>query len=208
MLFRSEEKTPEPVPAPEPEPEPQVEVYSAPEPVIERPPEEEEAVRKPSPRRKKAPAEQKAPESEQDETILPAPVIWEKLILDVRETLCKKLLAQTMLAAKVISFDGTRLEIAFDARYEAVEALSVLREKSLLDMRLAAIAENPRAFVSVERRPGLVTPAQRRQMEDAEALRSETARDPFVSEIIQTFDGLLTDVHRLDRQDSEEDPPS
>ena len=76
------------------------------------------------------------------------------------------------------------------------------------DMRLAAIAENPRAFVSVERRPGLVTPAQRRQMEDAEALRSETARDPFVAGIIQTFDGLLTDVHRLDRQDSEEEQPS
>ena len=199
-----EEKTPEPVPAPEPEP--QVEVYSAPEPVIERPPEEEAArVRRPARRKAAAPSEQKGSDSEQDDAVLPAPVVWEKLILDVRETLCKKLLAQTMLAAKVVSFDGTRLEIAFDARYETVEALSVIREKALLDMRLAAIAENPRAYLSVERRPGLVTPARRRQMEDAEALRSETARDPFVSEIIQTFDGVLTDVHRLDRKDQEEE---
>ena len=195
----------EPEPVPPAEPEPQVEVFTAPEPVIERPPEEEAAVRKPA-RRKAAPAaEAKPADSEQDETILPAPVIWEKLILDVREKLCKKLLAQTMLAAKVVSFDGTRLEIAFDSRYETVEALSVSREKPLLDMRLAAIAENPRAYLSVERRPGLVTPAQRRQMEDAEALRAETARDPFVSEIIQTFDGVLTDVHHLDKQGDEEE---
>ena len=197
----------EPEPVPPAEPEPQVEVFTAPEPVIERPPEEEAAVRKPA-RRKAAPAEAKPAESEQDETVLPAAVIWEKLILDVREKLCKKLLAQTMLAAKVVSFDGTRLEIAFDSRYETVEALSVTREKALLDMRLAAIAENPRAYLSVERRPGLVTPAQRRQMEDAEALRAQTARDPFVSEIIQTFDGVLTDVHHLDKQDDEEETTS
>ena len=198
----------EPEPLPPAEPEPQVEVFTAPEPVIERPPEEEAAVRKPA-RRKAAPAaEAKPAESEQDETVLPAPVIWEKLILDVREKLCKKLLAQTMLAAKVVSFDGTRLEIAFDSRYETVEALSVSREKPLLDMRLAAIAENPRAYLSVERHPGLVTPAQRRQMEDAEALRAQTARDPFVSEIIQTFDGVLTDVHHLDKQGDEEETTS
>ena len=194
----------EPEPVPPTEPEPQVEVFTAPEPVIERPPEEETAVRKPA-RRKTAVAEPKSPEPEQDETILPAPVVWEKLILDVREKLCKKLLAQTMLAAKVVSFDGTRLEIAFDSRYETVEALSVSREKPLLDMRLAAIAENPRAYLSVERRPGLVTPAQRRQMEDAEALRAQTARDPFVAGIIQTFDGVLTDVHHLDKQGDEEE---
>ena len=197
----------EPEPVPPAEPEPQIEVFTAPEPVIERPPEEEAAVRKPA-RRKAAPAEAKPAESEQDETVLPAAVIWEKLILDVREKLCKKLLAQTMLAAKVVSFDGTRLEIAFDSRYETVEALSVSREKALLDMRLAAIAENPRAYLSVERRPGLVTPAQRRQMEDAEALRAQTARDPFVAEIIQTFDGVLTDVHHLDKQDDEEETTS
>jgi len=195
----------EPEPVPPVEPEPQVEVFTAPEPVIERPPEEEAAVRKPARRKAAASAESKSAEPEQDETVLPAPVVWEKLILDVREKLCKKLLAQTMLAAKVVSFDGTRLEIAFDSRYETVEALAVTREKPLLDMRLAAIAENPRAYLSVERRPGLVTPAQRRQMEDAEALRAETARDPFVSEIIQTFDGILTDVHHLDKQGDEEE---
>ena len=198
----------EPEPLPPAEPEPQVEVFTAPEPVIERPPEEEAAVRKPAHRKAAPAAEAKPAESEQDETVLPAPVIWEKLILDVREKLCKKLLAQTMLAAKVVSFDGTRLEIAFDSRYETVEALSVSREKPLLDMRLAAIAENPRAYLSVERRPGLVTPAQRRQMEDAEALRAQTARDPFVSEIIQTFDGVLTDVHHLDKQGDEEETTS
>ena len=197
----------EPEPAPPAEPEPQVEVFTAPEPVIERPPEEEAAVRKPA-RRKAGAAEPKSAEPEQDETVLPAPVVWEKLILDVREKLCKKLLAQTMLAAKVVSFDGTRLEVAFDSRYETVEALAVTREKPLLDMRLAAIAENPRAYLSVERRPGLVTPAQRRQIEDAEALRAETARDPFVSEIIQTFDGVLTDVHHLDKQGDEEETTS
>ena len=80
-----------------------------------------------------------------------------------------------------------------------------MREKALLDMRLAVIAECPGAFVSVERRSGLVTPAQRKQKEDAEALRRKTEQTPFISGLLDTFDGVLTDVHRLDKEKKEEE---
>ena len=185
-------------------PEPQVEVIS--EPVIERPPEEENVVRVKAPRTRRraeaAPA-QKDADAEVEE--ISGPVVWEKLIFDVRETLCKKTLAQAMLAGKVISFNGPCLQVAFDSVYSAGESILISREKPLLDMRLAAIAERPDAYLSVERRPGLVTPAQRKQKEDAEALRRETERKPFIASILNSLDGVLTDVHRLDKDESVED---
>ena len=73
-------------------------------------------------------------------------------------------------------------------------------------MRLAAIAEHPGAYLSVESHPGLVTPAQRKQKEDAEALRLETERKPFIASILDTFDGVLTDVHRIDSDENGETP--
>jgi DNA polymerase III gamma/tau subunit len=203
----------------EPAPEPQIEVISEPaaeikeepqievisEPVIERPPEEENAVRVKTPRARRraeaAPA-QKDADAEVEE--ISGPVVWEKLIFDVRETLCKKTLAQAMLAGKVLSFNGPCLQVAFDSVYSAGEFFLVSREKPLLDMRLAAIAERPGAYLNVERRPGLVTPAQRKQKEDMEALRRETERKPFIASILDTFDGVLTDVHHLDKDENGE----
>jgi len=186
----------EPVPAPAPEP--QVEFIT--EPVIERPPEEEKAVRNVAPRTRRRPAAARKDADAESEEI-PGPVIWEKLILDVRETLCKKALAQAMLAARVISFRGLCLQVAFDSLYSVGESILVSREKPLLDMRLAAIAERPGAYLSVERRSGLVTPEQRKQKEDAETLRRETERNPFIASILDTFDGVLTDVHHLDQSE-------
>jgi DNA polymerase-3 subunit gamma/tau len=220
------EVKPEPVPEPqaevksEPAHEPQVEVISEPvaefkeesqievvsEPVVERPPEEENAVRVKAPRtrrRAEAASAQKDTDAEVEENS--GPVVWEKLIFDVRETLCKKTLAQAMLAGKVISFNGPCLQVAFDSVYSAGESILISREKPLLDMRLATIAERPGAFLSIERRPGLVTPAQRKQKEDAEALRRETERKPFIASILNSLDGVLTDVHHLDRNESTED---
>jgi DNA polymerase-3 subunit gamma/tau len=227
--FKEEPRTEakeEPAPKPqaetksEPAPEPQIEVISEPvaelkeepraeavsEPVIERPPEEENAVRVKAPRTRRraeaAPA-QKDADSETEE--IPGPVVWEKLIFDVRETLCKKTLAQAMLAGKVVSFNGPCLQVAFDSVYSAGESILISREKPLLDMRLAAIAERPGAYLSIERRPGLVTPAQRKQKEDAEALRRETERKPFIASILNSLDGVLTDVHHLDKDETTED---
>ena len=190
------------VPAPESVPEPHVEVIS--EPVIERPP-EEETVRSKSPRaprRRADAAAQKDAEAEAEE--VSAQDVWQKLVFEVRETLCKKTLAQAMLAGKVISFNGPCLQVAFDSVYSIGESMLVEREKQLLDMRLAVIAERPGAFLRVERRQGLVTPAQRKQKEDEEALRRETERKPFIASILDTFDGVLTDVHHLDHDENEE----
>ena len=217
----------EPLPEPQTEakpetaPEPQIEVISEPvaefkkepqtevisEPVIERPPEEENAVRVKAPRtrrRAEAASAQKDADAEVEE--ISGPVVWEKLIFDVRETLCKKTLAQAMLAGKVISFNGPCLQVAFDSVYSAGESILISREKPLLDMRLATIAERPGAYLTIERRPGLVTPAQRKQKEDAEALRRETERKPFIASILNSLDGVLTDVHHLDKDESVEDP--
>ena len=189
--------------------EPPVEAFSEPvvEPVIERPPEEEmarSATTSAVPRRKAAdPAAMQESDAESEE--VSGPVVWEKLIFDVRETLCKKALAQAMMAAKVISFNGPCLRVAFDTLYSVGESLLVMREKPLLDMRLAVIAERPGAFVSVERRSGLVTPAQRKQKEDAAALRRKTEQNPFISGLLDLFDGVLTDVHHLDKEKNEEE---
>ena len=109
-----------------------------------------------------------------------------------------------MLAARVISFNGPCLQVAFDSLYSVGESILVSREKPLLDMRLAAISERPGAYLSVERRPGLVTPEQRKQKEDAETLRRETERNPFIASILDTFDGVLTDVHHLDQDENGE----
>ena len=190
-------------PVPEPAPEPQVEVIS--EPVIERPPEDEKAVRPaPARTRRRSEAASARKDADVESEGISGSVIWEKLILDVRETLCKKTLAQAMLAAKVISFNGVCLQIAFDSLYSVGESILVSREKPLLDMRLAAIAERPGAYLNVDRRPGLVTPELRKQKEDAEALRRNTERNPFIASILDTFDGVLTDVHHLDQNESEE----
>ena len=204
------EPVPEPAPQPEiaPEPaEPQIEVISEAviEPVIERPPEEEKAAVRTAPSRtsrRRTQSSAKNADAESDE--IPAPVIWEKLIFDVRETLCKKALAQAMLSAKVLSFRNACLQVAFDSTYSVGESILVMRDKPLLDMRLAAIAECPGAHLAIERRQGLVTPAQRKQKEDAEALRQETERNPFISGILDAFDGVLTDVHHLDKNEEEE----
>ena len=199
------EPAPEPQPEPvsEPAPEPQIEVISEPvaEPVVERPPEEEKARRATPSRTRRRTEAASAPDDAEE---ISGPVLWEKLVFDVRETLCKKALAQAMMVGKVISFNGSCLRVAFDTLYSVGESLLVMRDKPLLDMRLAAIAEHPGAFVSVERRAGLVPPAQRKQMEDAAVLRRETEKDPFVSGLIEAFDGVLTDVHHLDKNDSEE----
>ena len=189
-------------PAPEIVPEPQIEIVS--EPVIERPPEEENAVRVKVPRARRTEAAPAQRDADAESEEISGPVIWEKLILEVRETLCKKMLAEAMLAGKVISFNGPCLQVAFDSVYSAGEFFLVSREKPLLDMRLSAIAERPGAYLNVERRPGLVTPAQRKQKEDAEALRLETERKPFIESILDTFDGVLTDVHRLDKDETGE----
>ena len=192
--------------------EPPIDAISEPvvEPVIERPPEEEMArsttppAAPPAVRRKDAvPATMQESDAESEE--IPGPVAWERLIMDVRETLCKKALAQAMLAGKVISFDGPCLRVAFDTLYSVGESLLVMREKPLLDMRLAVVAERPGAFVSVERRSGLVTPAQRKEKEDAAALLRKTEQNPFISGLLDMFDGVLTDVHHLDKEKNEEE---
>ena len=211
----AQEPAPEPAPqseaaqepAPELSSEPQIEVISEPviEPVIERPPEEEKAVRvKTSGTRRRAGVSPVAKDADAESEEIPGPVVWEKLILDVRETLCKKTLAQAMLAAKVISFKGACLQVAFDSLYSVGESILVMRDKPLLDMRLAAIAEHPGAYLAIDRRPGLVTPAQRKRKEDADALRRETEKKPFISGILNVFDGVLTDVHHLDHDENEE----
>ena len=192
-------------PAPESVPEPQIEVVS--EPVIERPPEEESAVRVKAPRaRRRAETASARKDADPEVEEVSAQDVWQKLIFEVRETLCKKTLAQAMLAGKVISLNGPCLQVAFDSVYSAGESMLVMREKQLLDMRLAAIAERPGAYLSVERRQGIVTPAQRKQREDAEALRRETERKPFIASVLDAFDGVLTDVHHLDKDENEEDP--
>ena len=44
-----------------------------------------------------------------------------------------------------------------------------------------------------------------KQKEDAAALLRKTEQNPFISGLLDTFDGVLTDVHHLEKEKNEEE---
>ena len=46
---------------------------------------------------------------------------------------------------------------------------------------------------------------ERKEKEDAAALRRKTEQNPFISGLLDMFDGVLTDVHHLDKEKEEEE---
>jgi len=145
--------------------------------------------------------EMQSPAAE-EEARLDAGQIWDRLIIEIRDTIRNDVLAKIMGDAKVIAFDGVCFTIAYDKMYESPLAMVVNSNLNLLNARLAAMTACQRAFVHVELRPGLVTPAKRKEMTDLEDLKRRTRENPIIQETIDLFDGYLADVH--DRKETNE----
>lgn len=122
-----------------------------------------------------------------------ADVIWQDLILDVRDHLKKDILATAMMEATPISFNRGGLLVAFDNEYEQMPMMIVEKEHALLTKRLTDLLGRSVALY-LDSRSGLASPQQITERENIEKLKEDTARDPFVLETLDLFGGRLTDA--------------
>ena len=131
----------------------------------------------------------------QDKADFSAETLWQEMIMDIRETIKRFVLADAMTDATPVMIDGNILVIAFDQDYEIVQQHLTERELPLLQSRLRAISGNPDADLFIERRPGLATPLQISKREDVTKLMSTAANDDFVRDALDLFSGRLADAH-------------
>ena len=131
----------------------------------------------------------------QDKADFSAETLWQEMIMDIRETIKRFVLADAMTDATPVMIDGNILVIAFDQDYEIVQQHLTERELPLLQSRLRAISGNPDADLFIERRPGLATPLQISKREDVAKLMSTAANDDFVRDALDLFSGRLADAH-------------
>ena len=131
----------------------------------------------------------------QDKADFSAETLWQEMIMDIRETIKRFVLADAMTDATPVMIDGNILVIAFDQDYEIVQQHLTERELPLLQSRLRAISGNPDADLFIERRPGLATPLQISKREDVAKLMSTAANDDFVRDALDLFSGSLADAH-------------
>ncbi len=149
-------------------------------------------------------------QSDVDDFVIPAPAavespekLWQELILDVRETLKKSLLAGFMMDGTPFEWNGTTLAIGFDEEYEAMQAVMVEKDIQLLNQRIQTLTENPRAGILILRRSGLATAPQIRERRTLEEMRHSIADNPAVSEAVRLFSGHIADVHEMDASKDE-----
>ena len=132
--------------------------------------------------------------------VFSAETLWQKLILDTREVLKKRLLAGVMLDGTALSYDGQTLVVGFDRNYETMQYLMVEKEIVLLNGRLRALTENPAAFLRLEQASGLASAPQIQEHETLESLRREAEKEKPVADALKTFGGRIVDVHRTDEK--------
>ena len=140
------------------------------------------------------PIQQNIPQSEDDE-LLSAEEIWQQLILDVRETLKKRLLATFMIDGTALYWNGRLLVIGFDSEYETAQAVMVEKELQLLISRLRALSGNSAASLRLEQRTGLATAPQIQEHATLEDRKQEVMQNPAIINAVQTFGGFVSDVH-------------
>ena len=140
------------------------------------------------------PIQQNISQSEDDE-LLSAEEIWQQLILDVRETLKKRLLATFMIDGTALYWNGRLLVIGFDSEYETAQAVMVEKELQLLISRLRALSGNSAASLRLEQRTGLATAPQIQEHATLEDRKQEVMQNPAIINAVQTFGGFVSDVH-------------
>ena len=133
--------------------------------------------------------------SAEDEELKTPDEIWQQLILDIRETLKKRLLATFMIDGTALYWNGRLLIVGFDSEYEAAQALMVEKELQLLISRLRAISGNTTASIRLEQRTGLATAPQIQEHASLEDRKKEAMQNPVIAEAVRTFSGIVADVH-------------
>ena len=208
------EPQPEPMPAPIPQPEPVVEpmqpmMEPVPEEIQPLPPEEiiiqDEEI---PPMPDNPPMDileqdynepyipvQAPVQPVDDEELLTPDEIWQQLILDIRETLKKRLLATFMIDGTALYWNGRLLIVGFDSEYEAAQALMVEKELQLLISRLRAISGNAAASLRLEQRTGLATAPQIQEHATLQDRKEAAMQNPVIIEAVRTFSGVVADVH-------------
>ncbi|MBR2425453.1 MAG: DNA polymerase III subunit gamma/tau [Lentisphaeria bacterium] len=137
----------------------------------------------------------------EEEELLTAEEIWQQLILDIRETLKKKLLAAFMIDGTALYWNGRLLIVGFDSEYEAAQALMVEKEIQLLISRLRAISGNSAAGLRLEQRTGLATAPQIQEHATLEERKQAAMQNPVILSAVQTFSGVVADVHLPDEKE-------
>ena len=195
---------PEPAPpqAPPPPPEREEPQTSDPEPVVERPDDDSVLLEAPPPDLNDSglPVDFGSGPAVPEGEVFSAETLWQKLILDTREVLKKRLLAGVMLDGTALSYDGQTLVVGFDRNYETMQYLMVEKEIVLLNGRLRALTENPAAFLRLEQASGLASAPQIQEHETLESLRREAEKEKPVADALKTFGGRIVDVHRTDEK--------
>ena len=191
------QQTPPPPPSVREEPQPE------PEPVVERPDEDSSLLDGPPPDLNDSgmPSDPGTGPAVQGGEVFTAETLWQKLILDTREVLKKKVLAGVMLDATPLSFDGQVLTVGFDRSYETMQCLMVEKEIVLLNSRLRALTGNPAAFLRLEQADGLASAPQIQEHETLESLRREAEKEKPVADAIKVFGGRIVDVHHTDEKE-------
>lgn len=131
----------------------------------------------------------------EDEELLTPDEMWQQLILDIRETLKKRLLATFMIDGTALYWNGRMLVVGFDSEYEAAQALMVEKELQLLINRLRAISGNSAATLRLEQRTGLATAPQIQEQASLQERKQEAMQNPVIIDAINTFGGIVADVH-------------
>ena len=136
-----------------------------------------------------------------DEELKTPDEIWQQLILDIRETLKKRLLATFMIDGTALYWNGRLLIVGFDSEYEAAQALMVEKELQLLINRLRAISGNTAASLRLEQRTGLATAPQIQEHATLQDRKEAAMQNPVIIEAVSTFSGIVADVHLPDEKE-------
>ena len=139
--------------------------------------------------------------SAEDEELKTPDEIWQQLILDIRETLKKRLLATFMIDGTALYWNGRLLIVGFDSEYEAAQALMVEKELQLLINRLRAISGNTAASLRLEQRTGLATAPQIQEHATLQDRKEAAMQNPVIIEAVSTFSGIVADVHLPDEKE-------
>ena len=179
---------PEEIPAPAPEPEEvtAVEVVPVVKEVPEYVPED------------RPPLEAMMPALPVEDDMVSPDEMWQQLILEIRETLKKSMLAGFMSDGTPLSWNGQTLLVGFDSEYESAQALMVEKEAALLTTRLRALCGNPRAALQLEQRTGLASAPQIKERINLEERKQAVMENAVVAEAVRLFGGRVADVHLPD----------
>ena len=123
--------------------------------------------------------------------------LWQKLILDITDTLKKLALGAAMRDAVPDSFCDSVLYVAFDNEYGVHSRSQFEKELALVTARLRVISGDPRAEIRIGSRSGIATPVAVRRRESVEELKLQASSNEVIMETQDLFSGRIVDAYDL-----------